>query len=467
MLLAFSRDLRVVLLRLASRLQTLRWHAASKQAVPARAGHRIAAGVRAAGQPAGHLADQVGAGRPGLPLPAARRLPAHRAPARRDAREREPACAPRAPAGRRCWRAPPACAPRCRAGPSTSTASGRRCRARAWPSSGCSTCARCASSSTTCRPATRRWRGCTSAYRPVDGEFDDYIARPSPTATRACTPWCRRRRPAAGGADPHPGDARARRARRGRALDVQGSRRQGLRRRVSASGEFEERWPRRARPCCASCWPGSATSPPARAGEGAARPAARLRRPHLRLHAAGHGHRPAAGGTPVDFAYALHTDLGHRCRGARVDGAMVPLNTPLRSGRRWRSWRPRKAGRRWTGSTPNWATCQPARARQGARLVQRAGAGADHRARPRGGGEAAAARGPHGAQARRPGRAAGLQGRRRAVRGGGQGRVLAAHIENLLRPAEPPPEPTTSRCGAAQRPGGGRAACWWWAWTRC
>jgi GTP pyrophosphokinase len=36
--------------------------------------------------------------------------------------------------------------------------------------------------------------------------------------------------------------------------------------------------------------------------------------------------------TPVDFAYALHTDLGHRCRGARVDGAMVPLNTPLRSG---------------------------------------------------------------------------------------------------------------------------------------
>ncbi len=39
-----------------------------------------------------------------------------------------------------------------------------------------------------------------------------------------------------------------------------------------------------------------------------------------------------AGGTPVDFAYSLHTDLGHRCRGARVDGAMVPLNTPLKSG---------------------------------------------------------------------------------------------------------------------------------------
>lgn len=39
-----------------------------------------------------------------------------------------------------------------------------------------------------------------------------------------------------------------------------------------------------------------------------------------------------AGATPVDFAYAVHTDLGHRCRGAKVDGAMVPLNTPLQSG---------------------------------------------------------------------------------------------------------------------------------------
>lgn len=38
------------------------------------------------------------------------------------------------------------------------------------------------------------------------------------------------------------------------------------------------------------------------------------------------------GATPVDFAYHLHTDLGHRCRGARVDGQMVPLQTPLKTG---------------------------------------------------------------------------------------------------------------------------------------
>ena len=38
------------------------------------------------------------------------------------------------------------------------------------------------------------------------------------------------------------------------------------------------------------------------------------------------------GATAVDFAYTVHTDLGHRCRGARVDGAMVPLSTPLQNG---------------------------------------------------------------------------------------------------------------------------------------
>jgi GTP pyrophosphokinase len=38
------------------------------------------------------------------------------------------------------------------------------------------------------------------------------------------------------------------------------------------------------------------------------------------------------GGTPVDFAYTVHTSLGHRCRGAKVDGVMVPLNTALDNG---------------------------------------------------------------------------------------------------------------------------------------
>jgi GTP pyrophosphokinase len=38
--------------------------------------------------------------------------------------------------------------------------------------------------------------------------------------------------------------------------------------------------------------------------------------------------------TPIDFAFSVHTGLGNRCRGAKVDGAMVPLNTPLKNGQR-------------------------------------------------------------------------------------------------------------------------------------
>jgi GTP pyrophosphokinase len=39
-----------------------------------------------------------------------------------------------------------------------------------------------------------------------------------------------------------------------------------------------------------------------------------------------------AGSTPLDFAYHVHTDIGHRCRGARVNGKLVPLYQELKTG---------------------------------------------------------------------------------------------------------------------------------------
>lgn len=42
----------------------------------------------------------------------------------------------------------------------------------------------------------------------------------------------------------------------------------------------------------------------------------------------------APGATPLDYAYRIHTEVGHRCRAARVDGRIVSLNTPLQTGQK-------------------------------------------------------------------------------------------------------------------------------------
>ena len=59
------------------------------------------------------------------------------------------------------------------------------------------------------------------------------------------------------------------------------------------------------------------------------------------------------GATPVDFAYQLHTDVGHRCRGARVDSVMVPLNTRLQNGQTVEIIT-LKAGSPQTGPSRDW-----------------------------------------------------------------------------------------------------------------
>lgn len=69
--------------------------------------------------------------------------------------------------------------------------------------------------------------------------------------------------------------------------------------------------------------------------------------------------------TPVDFAYTVHTQLGHRCRGARVDGAMVPLNTPLQNGQTVEIIAVKEGGpsRDWLNTDLGYLASQRARAK--------------------------------------------------------------------------------------------------------
>jgi GTP pyrophosphokinase len=59
------------------------------------------------------------------------------------------------------------------------------------------------------------------------------------------------------------------------------------------------------------------------------------------------------GSTPVDFAYAVHTGLGHRCRGAKVNGAIVPLDHELGNGDRVEIIAAR-AGTQASGPSRDW-----------------------------------------------------------------------------------------------------------------
>jgi GTP pyrophosphokinase len=187
MLLAFSRDLRVVLLRLASRLQTLRWHAAASKA-PCPARWRASRSRCSRRWPTGWASGRS-SGR-WRTWPSASCSP--------PTTSASPACWTRsAPSARRGIEAARPPGPRWR----------RRHRAEVqgrpkhlysiWKKMQGKGCLR--PGVRRARPAGDRGRRagvlCRAGrvhecHRPVPGEFDDYIARPSPTATRACTPWC-------------------------------------------------------------------------------------------------------------------------------------------------------------------------------------------------------------------------------------------------------------------------------------
>jgi GTP pyrophosphokinase len=169
-------------------------------------------------------------------------------------------------------------------------------------------------------------------YRPVAGEYDDYIARPKPNGYQSLHTVV---------LDDE-----------GRPVEVQirtramhehaehgvaahwaykeaGARGYGG---VSAAGEFEEQVAQARKAVLRQLLAWERDLAERQQGEGTGDAAAAFDdRIYVFTPQAAVIELPA-GATPVDFAYTLHTDLGHRCRGAKVDGAMVPLNTPLHSG---------------------------------------------------------------------------------------------------------------------------------------
>jgi GTP pyrophosphokinase len=69
------------------------------------------------------------------------------------------------------------------------------------------------------------------------------------------------------------------------------------------------------------------------------------------------------GATPVDFAYVVHTDLGHRTRGAKIDGSIVTLNTKLQTGQRVEILATKQGGPSRDWLSPRLGFLQSARAR--------------------------------------------------------------------------------------------------------
>ena len=91
-----------------------------------------------------------------------------------------------------------------------------------------------------------------------------------------------------------------------------------------------------------------------------------------------------AGATPLDFAYRIHTDLGHQTVGAKVNGRMVALNSQLKNGDVIDIMRSRTS----TGPSRDWlngnlAYVRTTHSKRRSASVPQAGTGRKHRPRPR------------------------------------------------------------------------------------
>jgi GTP pyrophosphokinase len=327
MLLAFSRDLRVVLLRLASRLQTLRWYAASKQPCP----QELAAESQAVFAP---LANRLGIWQIKWELedlafrfrePEAYKALARGLQEKRVEREQS------IEAARSALQADLhdlGIAAEVQGRPKHLYSIHKKMQGKDLALDrvfDLRALRVIVASVADCYAVLARLH---ELYTPVPGEFDDYIAKPKPNGYQSLHTVVR-------GPDARVMEVQI------RTRDMHDHAEHGVAAHwaykeagvrgyagVSAAGEFEEQVARARKAVLNQllAWERD-TVQDAQAGGGPAfddriyvfTPQAIV----IEL---------AAGATPVDFAYAVHTDLGHRCRGARIDGQMLPLNSPLQSG---------------------------------------------------------------------------------------------------------------------------------------
>ena len=244
---------------------------------------------------------RLGAGAPGLSARARRAAGARdRGRADQDAEGGRPR-RPRSPAARR-----------------RPIRSGARCRTRTSRSSSLPTSWRSASSWPTSRSATRRWALIHGRYqvipRPLQGLHLGAQAERLPLAAYRRD---RAARPAHRDADPHRGDAGPGRARRRRPLDLQAGRAVDRCAAIRLAAQ-PDRHPRQGAQ---------------RRGIPRAHQARDVPRPGVLLHAQGQADRAAASGaTPIDFAYAVHSQVGDTCVGSKINGRMLPLRTQLSNG---------------------------------------------------------------------------------------------------------------------------------------
>jgi GTP pyrophosphokinase len=317
MLLAFSRDLRVVLLRLASRLQTLRWHALSKTACP----HALALETQQVFAP---LANRLGIWQIKWELEdlAFRFLQPDE---KRSERERRLE-AFRAQLAAELGRAGIAASVQARPkhiysiwkkmqGKRLDFAQVLDLRALRVLVADVDTCYAVL--------ALVHQR-----YTPVEGEFDDYIAKPKPNGYQSLHTVVLDddRRPVEVQIRTHAMHEHAEYGVAAHwAYKEAGARGYAG---VSAAGAFEERVAEARKAVLRQllAWERDYVQAAGDADGGVFDDRIYVFTPQAAVV------ELPAGATPVDFAYSLHTELGHRCRGARVDGQMVPLNTPLANG---------------------------------------------------------------------------------------------------------------------------------------